>query len=99
MNNEIDSESLPDQPERREGIEAIPVHDDLVLYDWVARNGISLNETARKIWELADGSRTVTAMAEEIAGEIGISDEEALEELEKDLITTLISFQRNNLLK
>lgn len=91
--------SLPEYPERREGIEAIPVHEDLVLYDGKARNGISLNKTARKVWEMSDGSRTLDAMVEEFAGQLEISDSDVLAELRGDLEATLMHFQANELLK
>lgn len=91
--------SLPELPERREGIEAIPVHEDLVLYDGKARNGISLNKTARKVWEMADGSRTLDTMTEEFASQLEITDSEVLAELKSDLEATLVHFQANELLK
>lgn len=99
MTTNPQEESLPEKPARRDEIEAIPVHDDLVLYDGINKNGISLNQTARKVWDLLDGSRSVDMMAEEIAGELDITEADVIEEIKKDVRTTLLDFKRNQLLK
>jgi len=99
MSDATQPPSLPAFPERKDGIEAIPVHEDLVLYDGTAKNGISLNQTARKVWELCDGTRTVGGMVEEIGRGLDVSDKAVLAELEKDLRSTLAEFKRNALLK
>jgi coenzyme PQQ synthesis protein D (PqqD) len=67
----------------------------MVIYDAVTSQAASLNETARLIWELCDGTRTVDALSAELAqhfempvDEITASVREALERLcELQLVT------------
>jgi hypothetical protein len=75
-------------PSRRPGVLHYELVDEMVIYDAVSSQAASLNETARLIWELCDGTRTVDALSAELAqhfempvDEIAASVREALERL------------------
>ena len=75
-------------PSRRSGVLHYELVDEMVVYDAVTSQAASLNETARLIWELCDGTRTVDALSAELAqhfdmpvDEITASVREALERL------------------
>jgi hypothetical protein len=66
------------KPRRREGIEAHSVWDELVLYVPGRELGVSLNRSARAIWELCDGRRTLAEISQELARDLGCPDDELL---------------------
>ena len=70
-------------PVPSDDVSAFPLDDDLVLYD--ARQGIGyvLNSTAARIWELCDGSRTVAAVAREIAAAYELPYQQALADVDE----------------
>jgi len=67
-------------------VSAYPLDDDLVVYDADTRQGFILNGTAAQIWELSDGSRTPTELAEEVARAYGVEYAQALADVEELLV-------------
>ncbi len=55
------------RPQARPGVEAHGVLEEMVLYDPERDMAFSLNLSARAVWELCDGERTVTAIVEELS--------------------------------
>ena len=66
------------RPRRQEGIEAHGVQDELVLYVPGREVGVSLNRSARAIWELCDGRRTLAEISQELDQEVGCPGDELL---------------------
>jgi hypothetical protein len=79
MSSKLD---LSHKPRQREGIEAHNLLDEAVLYLPGQELGVSLNRSARAIWELCDGSRTVTEISRELGQEAGCPEEELLADIE-----------------
>jgi Coenzyme PQQ synthesis protein D (PqqD) len=63
-------------PHRRADLLHYRLVDEMVVYDTVSSQAASLNETARILWELCDGTRTVNALSAELAEYFGIAIEE-----------------------
>jgi len=76
-------------------VAAYPVDDELVLYDPRQGQGFVLNPTAARIWSLCDGSRTVAAVAAELAAAYALGDEQAL----SDVCACLEDLRRAGLLR
>ena len=55
------------RPRPREGVQALPLDDELVLYDPKDAQAHVLNATAAHIWTLCDGARTIEALAHSVA--------------------------------
>jgi hypothetical protein len=55
------------RPVRRDRVLGCPAAGELVLYDGRKRQAISLNLSAAAIWDMCDGSRTVSQIAAELA--------------------------------
>ena len=47
------------------------VDDDLIVFNPTDESYYTLNRTAREVWELADGSRTVDGVVAHLAAEYG----------------------------
>ena len=70
------------KPRRREGIEVHGVQDELVLYVPGREVGVSLNRSARAIWELCDGQRTLAEISQELGQEVGCPGDDLLADVE-----------------
>lgn len=57
----------PVYPQRRAGIQAKPLHDELVLYDAGGSAIHVLNPTAAAVWELCDGAHSLGDIAAALA--------------------------------
>lgn len=55
------------QPQARPGVEAHGVMEEMVLYDPARDMAFSLNLSARAVWELCDGERSVAAIAQALS--------------------------------
>lgn len=67
--------TLDARPQRKAGIIAQHVLDEMVLYDAEKEEGFSLNQSARSIWDLCDGVRTVQEICNELAAPLSIKAE------------------------
>ena len=65
--------------ERKRGVEAEPMEEELLLYEARAERVTSLNGSAALIWHLCDGSRTVSDIIELLEGaypnEAGVAEQ------------------------
>lgn len=64
-------------PERSRRIAWATIDGETVLLDQEGKETLGLNEEGRRIWELADGTRTIGRIVESIAGEYEVSIEKA----------------------
>lgn len=58
-------------PRRVNGLEATPLMDEMVIYVPRRKQAVSLNESARTIWEAVDDRRTVSEIADMICEKYG----------------------------
>ncbi|MEM8485947.1 MAG: PqqD family protein [Bacteroidota bacterium] len=82
-------------PHKKAGVMAQQVLDEMVLYDDNTEMGYSLNASARFIWDLCDGERTLGSICEEIARDLEV--DAAM--LHKDVQTTVSELLKLGLLK
>jgi hypothetical protein len=61
------------KPRRLAGVLDYRLIDEMVIYDPASSQAASLNETARMIWELCDGTRTTGQICNELAVQYDIS--------------------------
>ncbi len=71
-----------------------PVDDELILFNPATETYFTLNRSAREVWELADGSRTLKEIAEELA----VRYELAADRLIEDVSAIVDSFNEATLL-
>jgi hypothetical protein len=60
------------KPRRLAGVLHYRLIDEMVIYDPASSQAASLNETARMIWELSDGTRTMAQICNELAEQYGV---------------------------
>jgi coenzyme PQQ synthesis protein D (PqqD) len=65
------------RPVRRDGAEAVPLDDNVALYDEVGQLMILLNTSAAAVWELCDGTRAPGEIGRTLAEEHGASGADA----------------------
>ncbi len=82
-------------PHKKAGVMAQQVLDEMVLYDGNTEMGYSLNASARSIWDLCDGSRTLATICDAIAEELEIEPTM----LHSDVRTTVSELLKLGLLK
>jgi hypothetical protein len=70
------------KPCRLAGIEAHALLDELVLYVSGRELGVSLNRSARAIWELCDGQHTPLEISQELSRALDCPDDELLADVE-----------------
>jgi len=73
---------------RRPGVAALPLDDDVVLYQQGDERAFVLNHTASRIWSLCDGTRAAESIAEEIAAGYGVAYDHALNDV-RDFVVRL----------
>ena len=69
------------RPCRLPGIEAHSLSDEMVLYSPDRDLALSLNRSARAIWELCDGTHTVLEISQELGRCFGCPDSELLSDV------------------
>ena len=70
----ISGDSVPIQVS---GVLDYRLAEEMVVYDPVRSQAASLNGTARALWDLCDGSRSVHMLCDEIVKRFDVSHEEA----------------------
>lgn len=81
-------------------IENHSLGDEVILYLPTAEKGISLNSSARLIWELCDGKYTIFEISQHLGQRLGVTDKEPLQhELLKDVVNTVIQLCKLELLE
>jgi PqqD family protein of HPr-rel-A system len=63
------------RPRRAADVVTSEVLDELVAYAPASSQAVSLNASARAIWELCDGTRTLDEICSELAEEAGVAPE------------------------
>lgn len=86
-------------PARNDEAITCEVDNELVVYTPESHQGISLNASARSIWECCDGARSVEQIAREISKKLGVPEDEAVPELTEDVIHAVENLQKNGLVK
>lgn len=87
--------TLSTSPRKKAGVMAQQVLDEMVLYDGNTEMGYSLNASARSIWDLCDGERSLEAICDEIAKDLDIQ----ADLLHEDVKTTVKDLMELGLLK
>lgn len=81
---------LSTTPRKKNGVVAQHVLEEMVLYDGETEMGYSLNPSARSIWELCDGQRTLEGICQAIGSELNISADHLHEDV-KIAVSQLMS--------
>ncbi|MCA9975865.1 MAG: PqqD family protein [Anaerolineales bacterium] len=80
---------------------AVEVHcllDEAVLYHPERDAVLALNRTARVIWEMCDGKRTLLEMSRELGQELGYTTDEEFAAILADIETTVKQLQELDVL-
>ena len=64
--------SLSVRPQKKPGVIAQQVLEEMVLYDGNTEMGYSLNASARSIWDLCDGLRSLSMICDDLAKELQV---------------------------
>lgn len=86
--------TLTHYPQQREDIIAQHVLNEMVLYDSEQEEGYSLNESARGIWDLCNGQRTIQDICLELATPLSIDPNL----LHNDVLTAIQHLAGRNLI-
>jgi len=86
--------NLQTYPQRKEQIIAQKASRDFLLFNMNDGNYYSLNEVGCRIWELCDGSRSITQLVETLAAEY----DAPAETLAHDVMELLDELQKGKLL-
>lgn len=84
------------RPQRYEGIQVQDLGDETMLYDTRSENVHILNSTARAIWNLCDGVRTVGDIQDALTGQYADTDPA---QVVKDVQGTIDDFAKKKLVK
>jgi hypothetical protein len=83
------------KPRQAENIVTSEVFDELVAYAPSSSQAVSLNASARAIWELCDGSRTFDEICAELAEAAGVP----ADALRTDVATAIDKFHELGLVE
>lgn len=94
-------ETLPASfvPARVDQVIDCEVDSDLILYTPEQHQGVSLNSSARQVWELCDGKRTLGQISQALGEKLGCPDAECVAELLADVEQTVAHFRKIGLLR
>jgi hypothetical protein len=102
MDSIILQKGLPDplemmgaRPLRLGSISDYGLEDEVLLYSSRSEKVFSLNSSAKAIWELCDGSHTISEIGQELGQRIGCSGDELLD----DIIGAISKFREYGLLE
>jgi Coenzyme PQQ synthesis protein D (PqqD) len=73
-------------PRRTANVKEFVVSDEKLLYRPGKDLGVTLNQSARAIWELCDGRRTIDDIVSELGRRLGCADTQMLCEIHADVI-------------
>lgn len=82
-------------PCRLKGITDCSLSDEAVLHSSEGEKALSLNSSAKAIWELCDGSRTIVEISQELGKRFGCPGTELL----SDVITAIREFHKLSFLE
>lgn len=99
--NQLEDDKLTDfdyssylRPRQLQGLE-YDLGDELLVYSAELEIGFSFNHSAKAIWELCDGNRSLTDISEELAGRFGCDGID----LFPDVIATIEQMQQHGLVE
>jgi len=73
------------------------IFDEMVLFHAEPQVIVSLNGSAREIWELCDGQRSVPEICQELCCRLGVSDNDVFSSLLADVEVAVNRFQQYGL--
>jgi hypothetical protein len=79
----------PVKPRRRDGVLSTQLIDELVIYDPVSFRAASLNATARAIWQLCDGTRTIEHICGDLEQQYNMSADRVRHEITEKIVLLL----------
>jgi Coenzyme PQQ synthesis protein D (PqqD) len=83
------------RPSRLGSVSCHGLDDEVLLYSSVNERVVSLNSSAKAIWELCDGSHTIIEIGQELGQRVGCSGDELLD----DIINAISEFREHGLLE
>lgn len=83
------------RPSRLGSINCYGLEDEMLLYSSTSERVISLNSSAKAIWELCDGSHTIIEIGQKLGQRVGCSGDELL----YDIINAISEFRGHGLLE
>ena len=86
---------VPSRPVRASAAREYQLGDELLLYVGNRESAYALNESARAIWDLCDGTRTADDIARELARIVGLP----VENLRTDVDRTVVELLGRGLLE
>jgi len=86
---------MSNKPKTKSGLEVRTVDDEKVILDRDGEHIHQLNATASFIWDLCDGSREISTIAEELGDAFGVDADSTL----KDVSDVLSQFSELGLLE
>lgn len=86
---------VAERPRQKECVRSYSLWDEMLLYSSNEEMAFSLNGSAKAIWELCDGSRTITEISQELGRCFGASGEALL----PDVIAAITQLHQLGLLK
>ena len=90
---EIDLENM--HPHKTDNLKVYDLYEEAVLYSSTQDMAFALNSTAKAIWELCDGNRTVGEICKELEQHFNCSETD----LRSDVIKTVSLMNQQGLLK
>jgi len=94
------SKYLSARPFQHTDSESYSVGDETLLYLPGLEKGITLNKSAKTIWDLCDGKHTVFEISQHLHQRLGLFDNESLQhELLQDVVNTVIQLCKLEMLK
>jgi hypothetical protein len=83
------------RPSRLGSVSCYDLEDEVLLYSSAGERAVSLNSSAKAIWELCDGRHTIIEIGQELGKEIGCSGDELLD----DILNAISKFREHGLLE
>jgi hypothetical protein len=86
-------------PHQLKGIEEFCLGDEMIIYLPGEEKGISLNSSAKMIWELCNGEYTVVEISQKLSQRLGFFDNELLQsEILKNVIEAVVRLCQSGIL-
>jgi hypothetical protein len=86
-------------PRRKANVKEFVVTDEKLLYRPGDDLGLTLNQSARAIWDLCDGRRTVDDIVRELGQQMGCTEAPMLCEIQADVMSLITRLRDLGLLE
>jgi hypothetical protein len=80
------SQATEIHPRQLMGVKAYELWDEMVLYSPVHKMAFSLNSSARAVWDLCNGKRTLVEISQELGQRFNSSESELLSDVKATVI-------------